>query len=81
MEIMRVKQELVCTQRVAGLGHEDLRVLESQTGALSVAVDPVGAPQGSWVFTTAGSAARYALSDPAIQTDLTICGIIDEWDV
>lgn len=80
MEIMRVKQDLVCTQRVPGLGHEDLRVLESLSGALSVAVDPVGAPPGSWVFTTSGSAARYALSDPGIQTDLTICGIIDHWE-
>lgn len=80
MEIMRVKQELICTRRVPGLGTEDLRVLESLSGALNVAVDPVGAPEGSWVFTTAGSAARYALRDPKIQTDLTICGIIDQWE-
>jgi len=81
MEIMRVKDDLVCTRRVAGLGSEDLRVLESQTGELSVAVDPVGAPEGSWVFTTVGTAARYALRDPSVQTDLTICGIIDNWEV
>ena len=80
MEIMRVKDELVCTRRVPGLGTEDLRIVESQSGTLAVAVDPVGAPSGSWVFTTSGSAARYALADPKIQTDLTICGIIDHWE-
>lgn len=80
MEIMRVKDELVCTRRVPGLGTEDLRVVVSQSGALAVAVDPVGAPSGSWVFTTSGSAARYALPDPTTQTDLTICGIIDHWE-
>ncbi|AOU96862.1 carboxysome peptide B [Acidihalobacter yilgarnensis] len=81
MEIMRVKDDLVCTRRAAGLGGEDLRILESLSGALSVAVDPVGAPAGSWVFTTSGSAARYALPDPRTLTDLTICGIIDHWEV
>ena len=81
MEIMRVKDELVCTRRVPGLGTEDLRILESQSGALSVAVDPVGAPAGSWVLTTSGSAARYALKNPENLTDLTICGIIDQWEV
>ena len=81
MEIMRVKDDLVCTRRVSGLGSEDLRVLESQGGVLSVAVDPVGAPAGSWVYTTSGTAARYAMKDPSVITDLTICGIIDYWEV
>jgi carboxysome peptide B len=80
MEIMRVVDELVCTRRVPGLGAESLRVLEDQKGALSVATDPVGVPIGKWVFTTSGSAARYAMKDVAVTTDLTICGIIDNWD-
>lgn len=80
MEIMRVIDELVCTRRVPGLGVESLRVLKDLKGAISVATDPVGVPIGKWVFTTSGSAARYAMKDPSITTDLTICGIIDNWD-
>lgn len=80
MEIMRVIDELVCTRRVPGLQTASLRVLENQQGALSVATDPVGVPPGKWVFTTSGSAARWAMPDVKVMTDLTICGIIDNWD-
>ncbi len=80
MEIMRVKDDLVCTRRVAGLKAASLRVLESQKGGLLVASDPVGVPAGKWVFTTSGTAARLAMPDVAVMTDLTICGIIDNWD-
>jgi ethanolamine utilization protein EutN len=79
MEIMRVKDELVCTRRVAGLKVSTLRVLENQTGKLLVATDPVGVPIGKWVITTSGSAARFAMPDVTVMTDLTICGIIDNW--
>ena len=79
MEIMRVKDELVCTQRVPGLKTYSLRVLETQAGGLMVASDPVGVPIGKWVFTTSGSAARWAMQDFDVLTDLTICGIIDNW--
>jgi carboxysome peptide B len=80
MEIMRVMDELVCTRRVPGLKSASLRVLEGQKGGLVVATDPVGAPVGKWVFTTSGSAARLAMPDVQVMTDLTICGIIDDWD-
>jgi len=80
MEIMRVVDELVCTRRVPGLKASSLRILASQQGALSVATDPVGVPVGKWVFTTSGSAARYAMKDPKVMTDLTICGILDQWE-
>ena len=80
MEIMRVKDELVCTRRVPGLKATSLRVLETQAGGLLVATDPVGVPIGKWVFTTSGSAARWAMPDVNVMTDLTICGIIDNWD-
>lgn len=81
MEIMRVKDELVCTRRVTGLKTASLRVLEGQAGEIAVATDPVGVPPGKWVFTTSGSAARWAMPDATVTTDLTICGIIDNWDV
>ncbi len=81
MEIMRVKDELVCTRRVPGLKTASLRVLVGQMGEITVATDPVGVPVGKWVFTTSGSAARYAMPDVTVTTDLTICGIIDNWEV
>jgi carboxysome peptide B len=79
MEIMRVIDDLVCTRRVPGLSMAALRVLENMQGVVAVATDPVGVPFGKWVFTTSGSAARYAMPDIAVTTDLTICGIIDGW--
>jgi carboxysome peptide B len=81
MEIQRVVSELVCTRRVPGLASMSLRVLADQKGGLSVAVDPVGVPEGKWVFTAGGSAARYGAGDYKVLTDLTILGIIDQWNV
>ena len=81
MEIMRVMSDLVCTRRTRGLFSASLRVLADAKGKLSVAVDPVGVPEGKWVFTAGGSAARYGAGDYRILTDLTILGIIDQWDV
>ncbi|MCP9840233.1 carboxysome peptide B [Synechococcus sp. J7-Johnson] len=80
MEIMQVTGSLVCSQRVGGLLHWQLRILRSTKGKLMVAVDPVGAAPGNWVFTASGSAARFATGVPDTQTDLTIAGIIDLWD-
>lgn len=81
MDIMRVKDDLVCTRRVDGLKLASLRVLENQSGGLLIATDPVGVPIGKWVFTASGSAARWAMPDASVTTDLTICGIIDNWDM
>lgn len=80
MEIMNVTADLVTTRRVPGLKQMSLRVLRDQSGKLSVACDPVGVPPGKWVFTVSGSAARYAAGDFKVHTDLTIAGIIDNWD-
>jgi carboxysome peptide B len=80
MEIMQVEEPLVCTRRVAGLRDISLRVLRGLNGKISVAVDPIGVRPGNWVFTSSGSAARYAAGDFRILTDLTIAGIIDFWD-
>ncbi|MEJ2478989.1 MAG: carboxysome peptide B [Acidihalobacter sp.] len=79
MEILRVESALVCTRRIDGLGNVSLRILRDAAGRRQVAVDPVGARQGNWVFTVNGSAARYAAGDYGVLTDLTIGGIIDEW--
>jgi len=79
MEIMQVEKPLVCTRRVDGLRDISLRVLRDRSGKQVVAVDPVGAREGNWVFTASGSAARHA-ADFRILTDLTVAGIIDFWD-
>jgi ethanolamine utilization protein EutN len=80
MEIMRVVDDLVCTRRMPGLKLSSLRVLEALKGGFVVATDPVGVPPGKWVFTASGSAARWAMPDAKTTTDLTICGIIDNWE-
>lgn len=80
MEILRVEAPLVCTRRIEGLRHTSLRVLRDTNGKRQVAVDPVGARTGNWVFTVNGSAARYAVGDFNVLTDLTIGGIIDNWE-
>jgi carboxysome peptide B len=80
MEILQVEEPLVCTRRAAGLQHTSLRVLRDGNGRRQVAVDPVGARKGNWVFTMSGSAARYATGNFEILTDLTIGGIIDFWE-
>jgi ethanolamine utilization protein EutN len=80
MEIFQVESPLVCTRRIDGLKHISLRVLRSAGGKQQVAVDPVGARFGNYVFTVSGSAARYAAGDFEILTDLTIGGIIDRWE-
>jgi carboxysome peptide B len=80
MEILQVQEPLVCTRRVDGLQQISLRVLRDMQGRQHVAVDPVGAREGNWVFTLSGSAARYAAGNFAVLTDLTIGGIIDFWE-
>ena len=79
MEIMRVLGTLVCTHRSPGIDHMHLRLLSNVKGKIMVAVDPVGARKGNWVFTSSGTAARFACPNPDILTDLTIGGIIDNW--
>ena len=80
MEIMQVVSDLVATRRITGLYSSSLRVVRDAKGRLSVASDPVGVPEGKWVFTLGGSAARYAMGNYKVLTDLTIGGIIDAWD-
>ena len=80
MDILQVEEPLVCTRRIAGLQQISLRILRDMKGKRHVAVDPVGAREGNWVFTMSGSAARYASGNFEILTDLTIGGIIDFWE-
>jgi carboxysome peptide B len=80
MDINQVVGTLVCTQRIPGLAHHSLRILRDSKGKLVVATDPVGARPGNWVFTVSGSAGRWAMGEYGVLTDLTIGGIIDDWE-
>ena len=80
MDIYQADKTLVCTSRVPGLQQTNLRVLRNKKGNKVVATDPVGVREGNWVFTVSGSAARYATGDFEVHTDLTIGGIIDNWE-
>ena len=71
---------MVCTQRVAGLGHMNLRILENNKGKKLVAVDAVGCKPDDWVICVGSSAAREAAGSKSYPSDLTIVGIIDHWD-
>jgi carboxysome peptide B len=79
MDIYQVESPLVCTRRIDGLKQISLRIVRDLKGKQMVAVDPVGVREGNWVFTASGSAARFAAGDFEILTDLTIAGIIDNW--
>ena len=79
MDIYQAEKTLVCTSRIPGLQQTNLRVLRSNSGSKVVATDAVGVREGNWVFTVSGSAARYATGDFEVHTDLTIAGIIDNW--
>ncbi|HID01481.1 MAG TPA: carboxysome peptide B [Piscirickettsiaceae bacterium] len=79
MEICQVQKDIVLTSRVDGMGHLPVKVLKSVSGGLSAALDPIGVRDGDWVFTIANSAARDAAGSKKIITDLTIGGIIDNW--
>jgi len=80
MDIYRAGKTLVCTSRVPGLKHSQFRILLNKKGGKVVATDPVGVSEGNWVFTASGSAARHATGDYGVLTDLTVAGIIDNWD-
>ena len=79
MLICKVVKPLVSTNRIPGFEHKHLQVVLDGSSK-KVAVDPVGAREGNWVFTASGSAARFACPNPEVQTDLTIGGIIDYWE-
>ena len=79
MQILQVEGSLICTARIEGLKHSEFRIVRDVNGKRQAATDPVGAKAGDWVFLASGSAARYAAGDYEILTDLTICGVIDDW--
>lgn len=81
MDIMTVHSDLVATRRLEGLGGTSLKVVTDGRGGIEVACDPVGVPPGKQVIATRGTAARYAAGSGSMIADLTICGIIDNWEM
>ena len=79
MKICQVEKPLVSTNRIPGMQHKHLQVvLDGKTQF--VAVDAVGAKPGDWVICVGSSAAREAAGSKEYPSDLTIVGIIDQWE-
>ena len=79
MKICQVEKPLVSTNRIPGMQHKHLQVVLDGSTQF-VAVDAVGAKPGDWVICVGSSAAREAAGSKDYPSDLTIVGIIDNWD-
>jgi carboxysome peptide A len=78
MKICKVEKPLVSTNRIPGLEHRHLLVVNDGK-TLHVAVDSVGCVPGDWVICVGSSAAREAAGSKEYPSDFTIVGIIDYW--
>lgn len=80
MKIFQVDKTLVSTNRISTMEHKPLLVVrEKEGGTPQVAIDPIGCKPGDWVLCVGSSAARDATGIKAYPSDLTIVGIIDNW--
>ncbi|MEN8763768.1 MAG: carboxysome peptide A [Thiogranum sp.] len=79
MKICKVIKPLVATNRIPGMEHKHLQVVQDGS-AQAVAVDAVGCIPGDWVICVGSSAAREAAGSKEYPSDLTIVGIIDHWE-
>jgi len=79
MKICRVLKPLVSTYRIPEFEHKYLQVVQDGSSQL-VAVDAIGCKPDDWVICVGSSAAREAAGSKAYPSDLTIVGIIDDWD-
>lgn len=79
MQIHRVRGDLILTSRLDDMGLLPIKVLDGVKGGVLAAMDPIGVKPGDWVFTIANSAARDAAGSKKLLTDLTVAGIIDNW--
>lgn len=79
MKICKVLKPLVSTNRIPGMEHKHLQVVQDGS-SVAVAVDAVGSTPGDWVICVGSSAAREAAGSKEYPSDLTIVGIIDHWE-
>jgi carboxysome peptide A len=80
MKVFKVDKTLVSTNRIASMEHKPLLVVREKEGGVPfVAIDPIGCKPGDWVLCVGSSAARDATGIKAYPSDLTIVGIIDNW--
>ncbi|HID01482.1 MAG TPA: carboxysome peptide A [Piscirickettsiaceae bacterium] len=81
MKIFRVEGTIVSTNRIAMMEYKPLlMVVDKPGGSPQVAVDPIGCKPGDWVLCCGSSAARDATGIKGYPSDLTIVGIIDNWE-
>ncbi len=85
MRLAKVVGQVVATVRSDGLGMDKLVMVRfvDQAGAeepaVAVAVDKLGAGEGEWVLTVAGSSARMTVDGGGqAPVDLSVIGIVDE---
>lgn len=79
MKVWEVIKPLVSTNRIAGLEYKHLLVVRDGSTQM-IAVDAVGCIPGDWVLCVGSSAAREAAGSKEYPSDLTIIGIVDNWD-
>ena len=79
MKICQIVKPLVSTNRIPGMEHKHLQVVQDGSAQV-VAVDAVGCIPGDWVICVGSSAAREAAGSKEYPSDLTIVGIIDHWE-
>lgn len=78
-----------CTRKAGGLEGRKLLLVELwdagtgtfQEGPCQVCADVIGAGAGERVLLVRGSAARYAVGDPAAPVDRAVVGIVDGWEM
>jgi len=81
VKIFRVEGTIVSTNRIAMMEYKPLlMVVDKPGGSPQVAVDPIGCKPGDWVLCCGSSAARDATGIKGYPSDLTIVGIIDNWE-
>lgn len=78
MKIVQVLKPLVSTNRIPEMEHKHLQVVLDGSSK-AVAVDAIGCAPGDWVICVGSSAAREAAGTKSYPSDLTIVGIIDNW--
>ena len=82
MRIAKVVGNVISTVKDSGfLGHK-LMIVENMDGKREIAFDAADAGVGDTVLVLAdGGGSNIALNDDVVVADVTICGVIDHYDI
>ena len=82
MRIAKVVGNVVSTVKESGFTGYKLMIIESMDGKREIAFDAAEAGVGDTVLVVAdGGASNLALDDDNVIADVTICGVIDYYNV